>query len=88
MSNPVLSERAHDRVLTTTPKQWTAVTIGHNLLGQPHVRNDGKTLLDEIRRPVCKRAQLLESMARCPLDETLNEAGAQSKPSDLSHHDE
>ena len=88
MSNPVLSERAHDRVLTTAPKQWTAMTIRHNLLGQPHVRHDGKTLLDEIRRSVCKGAQLLESMARGPLDETLNEAGAQSKTSGLSHHDE
>jgi hypothetical protein len=74
-----LPEGPYDRILAAAPEVWTIVTIGHDLLGQPDVGNDGKAVVHEICRPVRKRADSFESAGRCALNEEFDDLSADTK---------
>jgi hypothetical protein len=79
MAEAPLPERPHDRILAAASEVWTTVAIGHDLLGQPDVGNDGKAMVHEIRRPVRKRAHFFESAARRALNEEFDDLSAYTK---------
>jgi hypothetical protein len=74
-----LPEGPHDGELAAAPEVWTTVAIGHDLLGQPNVGNDGKAVVHEICRPVRKRADFFESAARRALNEEFDDLSAYTK---------
>jgi hypothetical protein len=88
MAAAPLPESPYDRVLAAAPEMRTAVAVGHDLLRQPHLRNDGKAVVHEIRGPMRKRAQLLESAARRALNETLDDVCAETEAPDTAADDE
>jgi hypothetical protein len=72
MAEAPLPESPHHRVLTAASEVCTTVAVGHDLLGQPYVGNDGKAVVHEVRRPVRKRAHFFESAARRALNEEFD----------------
>jgi hypothetical protein len=79
MAEVPLPEGPHHCVLAAASEVWTTVAVGHDLLGQPYMGNDGKAVVDEVRRRVRKRAQFLESAARRALNEELDDLSAYAK---------
>src|SRR5437762_8346330 len=54
-------ERPHDGVLSALPEPAAGVAVGHDLLGQPGVRNDGEAEMDEVAGRMGESAQLVEA---------------------------
>jgi hypothetical protein len=88
MAEAPLPEGPHDRILAAASEVWTTVAIGHDLLGQPDVGNDGKAVVHEIRRPVRKRAHFFESAARRALNEEFDDLSAYTKAPDVTADDQ
>jgi hypothetical protein len=64
------------------------MAVGHDLLGQPYVRNDGKAVLHEVRGAVRKRAHFFESTARRALNEEVYDFSAYTEAPHVTADDQ
>jgi hypothetical protein len=88
MAQTSLPESPHHRILAAASEMSTTVAVGHDLLGQPYVGNDGKAVVHEVRRLVRKRAHFFESAVRCALNEKFDDLSAYTKPPHVTADDE
>jgi hypothetical protein len=79
-------ERPHDGVLSALPELAAGVAVGHDLLGQPGVRNDREAEMDEVAGRMGEGAQLVE--AAPPRGESVHRhAAADAQAACLAAHD-
>jgi hypothetical protein len=88
MAEAPLSENPDHCILAAVSEVCTTVAVGHDLFGQPYVRNDGKAVLHEVRRLVRKSAQSFESAACRALNEEFDDLGADTKAPRMATHDQ
>ena len=66
-------ETEHDRVLAALAKLRAGTTIGLDFLRQPGVRNQREPELDEIRRGMRERAELVEACGGCASNQLVDQ---------------
>src|SRR5881394_1555011 len=83
-SLPRAIQRAHDGVLPAAAELAARVAVGDDLLRDPLVRDDRKPEVNEIRRRVRERAQLLEARGGCARDQLVDDPPAETKRARLA----
>jgi hypothetical protein len=72
-------EEADDGVLPAVAELAAGMAVSHDFLGQPRVRHDGETEMDEVPGGVRERAELVEARDRRPSKKFVNQAAAHAE---------